>query len=124
VSREPDHTEVRRIVLSVLEECSQCHYPHSLDDFHVVGRRDGLWVLRVHCTACHAEVYVAAVVGEAGFDVAETDGIDWLDADDVLVEDEIEDEPEPVTVDDVLDMHEFLETFDGDFHALFARRRR
>jgi len=29
-----------------------------------------------------------------------------------------------VTVDDVLDMHEFLETFDGDFHALFARRRR
>lgn len=124
MTREPDHTEVRRIVLSVLEECSQCYYPHSLDDFQVVGRRDGLWVLRVHCTACHAEVYVAAVVGEAGFDVAETDGIDWLEAADVLVEDEIEDEPEPVTVDDVLDMHEFLETFDGDFHALFARRRR
>jgi len=128
VSREPDHIEVRRIILSVLEECSQCHYPHSLDDFQVVGRRDGLWVLRVHCTACHAEVYVAAVVGEAGFDIAETDGIDWLDANDLAVEAEIEetieDEPEPVTVDDVLDMHEFLETFDGDFHALFARRRR
>lgn len=120
MSREPDHTEVRRIVLSVLDECSQCHYPHTLDDFRVVGRQDGLWVLRVRCTACRAEVYVAAVVGDAGIDVAEADGIAWLDDDDVPEEHE----PEPVTVDDVLDMHEFLETFNGDFHALFARRRR
>jgi hypothetical protein len=30
---------------------------------------------------------------------------------------------EPASVDDVLDMHRFLETFDGDFHALFSRRR-
>lgn len=119
MSREPDYTEVRRIVLSVLSACSHCNHPYDLDDFEVVGRHGGLWGLRAHCTACDAEVHVAAVVGDTSVDLTEGEALDWFESNEMPDEDEIE----PVTVDDVLDMHEFLETFDGDFRALFSRRR-
>lgn len=121
----PDHAEVRRIVLSVLETCSQCRAPHEPEDLQIIGRNGSLWVLSVQCSYCAAQAYVAAVVGDHGVDVTETDAVEWPDS--LLHAVEVEDEIEPftgaITVDDVLDMHEFLETFDGNFHALFARRR-
>lgn len=109
--------EVRKIVWGVLEDCSHCHHPHSLEDFRVVGRNGNLWVLTIHCSACESQAFVAAVVGDQGADIAEAEA-----GDDVF--ESVADEPSPVTVDDVLDMHEFLDAFDGDFFSLFARNRR
>lgn len=116
---EHDHLDVKRMVLSVLENCSHCHEPHAIDDFRIVGRNGNLWVLTIRCAHCAARAYVAAVVGDYGVDIAETEAADWAGkaAMNAAV-------PEPVTVDDVLDIHDFLETFDGDFQALFTRRRR
>ncbi|HET9014105.1 MAG TPA: hypothetical protein VFN57_00805 [Thermomicrobiaceae bacterium] len=117
VPHEPD--EVRRIVLSVLGDCAQCHRPHDLEDLRVVGRNGNLWVLAVRCGGCGTRAFVAAVVGDYGIDIAEAEAGEWdvVDVDEIL-------EAEPVGVDDVLDMHEFLESFDGDFQSLFTRRRR
>jgi hypothetical protein len=113
-------SEVRRIVLSVVEDCSQCRQRFSIEDLRVVGRNGNLWVLAVRCPECDSQAFVAAVVGEyEDGTTVEATAIDLID------ESESETEPEshPVTVDDVLDMHEFLEQFDGDFLHLFSRRR-
>jgi hypothetical protein len=113
-------SEVRRIVLSVVEDCVQCRQPFSLDDMRVVGRNGNLWVLAVRCPECSSQSFVAAVVGEHDDGTTvEAAAIDLVD------EEMLEEDPdfaEPVDVDDVLDMHEFLEEFDGNFLRLFNRR--
>ncbi len=111
-------SEVRRIVLSVVEDCIQCRQRFSLDDMRVVGRNGNLWVLAVRCPECASQSFVAAVVGEHDDGTTvEAAAIDFVD-------DELDDEAysEPVTVDDVLDMHEYLEEFDGNFMRMFNRR--
>jgi hypothetical protein len=116
---EQDHSsEVRRIVLSVVEDCAHCRQRFSLDDMRIVGRNGSLWVLAVRCPECSAQSFVAAVVGEHDDGTTvEAAAIDFIDED---TDSSID--AEPVCVDDVLDMHEFLEEFDGNFLRLFARR--
>ncbi len=103
--------DVRRTVLSVLEQCSVCNEQYSIDDARIIERQGELWVLSIRCSHCRTQALVAAVVDGDG---AEVDTFDRA----LLVQPD-----EPASVDDVLDMHRFLETFDGDFHALFSRRR-
>lgn len=119
---DADHTDVRRGVLAVLEDCSQCQTPYRLDDARVVGRTGNLWVLAIRCSHCAAQSFVAAVVGDDDIDIDEALG-DLL-REDLSPELVVGSGREPVSVDDVLDMHEFLDCFDGDFHHLFQRRRR
>jgi hypothetical protein len=120
---EHDHSsEVRRIVLSVVEDCVQCHQRFSLDDMRVVGRNGNLWVLAVRCPECATQSFVAAVVGEHDDGTTvEAAAIDLIDEEDAF--DPVFEDVDPVTVDDVLDMHQFLDTFDGNFLRHFNRRR-
>jgi hypothetical protein len=114
-------SEVRRIVLSVVEECSRCRQRFSIEDLRVVGRNGNLWVLAVRCPTCEAQAFVAAVVGEyEDGTTIEATAIELADASEHMSD---ESDDEPISVDDVLDMHEFLEAFDGDFFHLFSRRR-
>jgi uncharacterized protein YkuJ len=115
---ESNEFDVRRTVVSVLEQCAKCKHNYSLDDARVIERQGELWVLSVRCSHCETQAFVAAVVDG---DAAEIDDIDQAEVAVEIVEDEI---AEPVTTDDVLDLHEFLDDFDGDFQALFHRRRR
>jgi hypothetical protein len=113
-------SEVRRIVLSVVEDCIQCQQRFSLDDMRVVGRNGNLWVLAVRCPECASQSFVAAVVGEHDDGTTvEAAAIDLIDEESYDLEPEFAD---PVTVDDVLDMHEFLDVFDGNFLRIFNRR--
>ncbi len=115
---ESNEFDVRRTVVSVLEQCAKCKHHYSLDDARVVERQGELWVLSVRCSHCETQAYVAAVVDSESMDV---DQIGTMESDAVIEEDVADD---PVSVDDVLDLHEFLETFDGDFARLFNRRKR
>lgn len=113
-------SEVRRIVLSVVEDCVHCRQRFSLDDMRIVGRNGNLWVLAVRCPECASQSFVAAVVGEHDDGTTvEAAAIDLVDEEVVDFEPEA---PDPVTVDDVLDLHEYLEEFDGNFLRLFGRR--
>lgn len=121
-------SEVRKIVLSVVEDCSHCREPYSVDDLRIVGRNGNLWVLSVRCPLCQQQAFVAAVVGDHGDDrnIAATafDIIADADSDTELQDLSFDDEfNEPVAVDDVLDMHRFLDEFNGDFKALFREPR-
>lgn len=116
-------SEVRRIVLSVVEDCIQCQQRFSVDDMRVVGRNGNLWVLAVRCPGCASQSFVAAVVGEHDDGTTvEAAAIDLIDEDTSDFETDALDHAEPVEVDDVLDMHQFLEEFDGNFMRLFSRR--
>lgn len=108
--------DVRRTVISVLEQCSNCKQQYSPDDARVIERQGELWVLSVRCSHCDAQAYVAAVVDP---DKTEINRATRFDDDVPNTE-----TGATITVDDVLDLHEFLEEFDGDFTALFRRRRR
>ncbi|TXG78855.1 MAG: hypothetical protein E6R14_12100 [Thermomicrobiales bacterium] len=122
--------QIRRIVVERMDRCTVCHRRFVEDDVEVVSRKSDVWLMIVQCKDCHSRSF-AAVVGETsgpidteslfGFPSSgsieitfETDG-EYFDIE------PYNEEPEPpVTVDDLLEIHEFLDSFDGDFKTLFA----
>ena len=121
----PDQ-QIKRIVLHRMDRCSVCHREFDLDDIRVLSRKPDMWMMLVECTECHARNFVAAVLNDGDPDearlalrrlsneaIAERRG-GLLDAPTEPVD--------PITIDEVLEMHEFLKDFDGDFKRHFGRR--
>lgn len=80
----------------------------------------------VSCGECHARNFVAAVIGDGDAEEAQL-ALRRLGEEHVRavpdIESEAHEEPgEPITIDDVLEMHALLQEFDGDFQALFRGR--
>ncbi len=117
--------QIRRIVVERMDRCNVCHRSFIEDDVEVVSRKEDIWMMVVQCKDCHSRAFVAALVGDATvtspmgqlFDLAATnhpfDAMEDATSSDV--------ETAPVNVDDVLAMHEFLESFDGDFRGFLRR---
>lgn len=116
--------QIKRVVLNRMERCSVCHHEFVQDDIRVVSRTQDMWMMVVTCTECHARNFVAAVLGDG--DPAEAQlalrrlseapsGIDVQPEDSLPAGD-------PVSIDDVLEMHEYLAGFDGDFGRLFGSK--
>jgi hypothetical protein len=115
--------QIKRIILNRMERCGVCHHLFEPEDIHVISRRPDMWMMVVECDECHSRNFVAAVLNDGDPSEAQlalrrlSEGSDreGLDADPV-------DSPAPaVTTADLLDMHEFLRGFDGDFRRLFAK---
>lgn len=121
---------IKQIVVRRLDRCRVCHRHYEAADVDIISRQDEMWMMSVECTDCHARNFVAAVLNEGDPAQAELAlqrlnelseqltpaGTDFARA--------AHDEPAPsttVTTDDVLDMHEFLDDFDGDFSTFFSR---
>ena len=117
--------QIKRIVLDRMERCSVCHRGFETDDVHVLSRKSDMWMLMVSCSECHARNFVAAVIGDGDAEEAQL-ALRRLGEEHIGLQPDFDDEEvpdgEPVTVDDVLDMHSFLSEFDGDFQALFRHR--
>ena len=107
-----------------MDRCSVCHRAFEEDDLQVMARNANVWMLVVKCRDCHARLFVAALVGDGDADAANRAlrQIMQENRDEFVVgaEAEIEPEPEPVTEEDVQEMHEFLQSFGGDFRKLFS----
>ena len=115
--------QIKRIVLDRMERCSVCHRGFEPDDVHVLSRKSDMWMLMVSCGECQARNFVAAVIGDGDAEEAQL-ALRRLGEEHVRTRTEIEPEDEgtpgdPVSVDDVIEIHEFLQGFDGDFKALF-----
>jgi len=115
--------QIKRIVLDRMERCSVCHRGFEPDDVHVLSRKSDMWMLMVSCGECQARNFVAAVIGDGDAEEAQL-ALRRLGEEHVRARVDIESEAEgeagePVSVDDVLEIHEFLQSFDGDFQALF-----
>jgi hypothetical protein len=115
--------QIKRIVLDRMERCSVCHRGFEPDDVHVLSRKSDMWMLMVSCGECQARNFVAAVIGDGDAEEAQL-ALRRLGEEHVRTRTDIEPEDdgepgEPVSVDDVIEIHQFLQGFDGDFKALF-----
>jgi hypothetical protein len=130
--------QIKRIVLNRMRRCAVCHRPYETGDIHVLSRRDDMWMMVVECDDCHARNFVAAVLNDGdpndarmalqrmsederdifggNFELMLEEG----DDDSAISEAGLVADSGPITAGDVVDMHEFLLTFDGDFHKLFS----
>ena len=118
--------QIKRIVLDRMERCSVCHRGFEPDDVHVLSRKSDMWMLMVSCGECQARNFVAAVIGDGDAEEAQL-ALRRLGEEHVRTRTDIEPEDEgvpgdPVSVDDVIEIHQFLQGFDGDFQALFRDR--
>ena len=118
--------QIKRIVLDRMERCSVCHRGFEPDDVHVLSRKSDMWMLMVSCGECQARNFVAAVIGDGDAEEAQL-ALRRLGEEHVRTRTDIEPEDEgvpgePVSVDDVIEIHQFLQAFDGDFKALFRDR--
>lgn len=123
--------QIKRIVLDRMERCSVCHRGFETDDIRVLSRRADIWMMVVECTECHARNFVAAVLNDGDPNEAqlalrrlsqgdgEPDAAAGVGAAGRRKKTPAEPPKPPVTTDDVLDMHEYLNGFDGDFQKLF-----
>lgn len=120
----PDR-QIKKKVIDRMRRCGICHREFVPDDIKVVSRRPAVWTMVVECDECHARSFVAAMLQDGDPTVARealqhlSEGRDLsLDEFDARQESVIESAP-AVDTDDVLDMHEFLREFAGDFSGLF-----
>lgn len=121
--------QIKKIVLNRMERCAVCHHTFAPDDIHIVSRKPDLWTMVVACTECHSRNFVAAVLGDGDPTQAQL-ALRRLSEQTATIAPELStNEPElpagePVSVDDVLEMHGFLKQFDGDFQRLFRNADR
>jgi hypothetical protein len=118
--------QIKRIVLDRMERCSVCHRGFEPDDVHVLSRKSDMWMLMVSCGECQARNFVAAVIGDGDAEEAQL-ALRRLGEEHVRTRVDVEPETDveagqPISVDDVLEIHEFLQSFDGDFQALFREQ--
>ena len=100
---------IKRLMASM--KCESCGQHYEVYNIDVLGHREDLWFLRVHCSACHTQCLVAAVVKESRMSEVVTD----------LSEIELDEfKDNVIETDDVLNMQNFLKDFDGNFSRLLG----
>jgi hypothetical protein len=91
-------------------DCSVCGQNHARSDIRVLGKLESAWIVRVTCSKCHTSFKLLVVVDEERTNVSP-------------VQEPAAHRPErkrrpAVSLDEVLDAHEFLKTFDGGVTAM------
>ncbi len=102
---------IKKLMASM--KCGACGQRYEVDNIDVLGYEGDSWFLRASCPACRAQHLVAAVIKEEKVPEVVTD----------LTEAELDKfrNAGALTADEVLDMHNFLKDFDGDFSQLFSQ---
>ena len=120
---------IKQLILSAVTRCSECRRRYHLDDFAVIGHRDHLWMVTVVCEGCHSQGFITAIVEDPEQLSGETAQArpvgrrrrpqlsDLMPDEAARFADAV-----PVNSLDLLDLHEFLADFDGDFKTLFDRK--
>ena len=125
-----DFDQIKQMVLQQLNRCVVCHREYEVSDITSVQRKPGVWTLMVECEQCRSRNYIAAVTQdgnpeEAIFEVrslterAMNDDAFHTHEGETGAKEGMPESTEPVSAVDVLEMHDFLQDFDGDFERLF-----
>jgi hypothetical protein len=106
-----EESVIKRLIASI--KCGSCGQNYDEDNIEIIEHSEELWFLRVFCSHCHVKCLVAAIIREDNKAEVVTD----------LTEAELDafKDLDGVEMDDVLDMHNFLKSFDGDFPRLFRK---
>jgi len=91
-------------------DCSVCGANHARSEIRLLGRLDAAWIVRVTCSRCDTTFKLLVYVDRERASLAP------------MNERPARAKRPPVSLDEVIDAHEFLERFDGDARALFAAK--
>ena len=103
---------IKKLISSV--KCTACGQRYAEDDVKILGHQEDLWFLGVSCSVCHTRCLAAAVIKE--------DRAPEIITDLTEAEQEKFRNVDRLIADEVLDMHNFLKDFGGDFSRLFSHR--
>ena len=95
-------------------DCNVCGQNHSKSDIRVLGRLESAWIVRVTCMRCQTSFKLLVVVDEVAAKGVPARAQSRAPR---------ERRRPAVTLDEVLDAHEFLARYEGDLKALFRRQR-
>jgi len=95
-------------------KCDSCGQNYEIADIDTLGHEGDIWLFSVLCGFCQTKGLIAILAGEGDAVEAATD----------LTEAEHEKFTQGVSVkvDDVLDMHNFLKGYYGDFAGILSER--
>jgi len=98
--------------------CAACGQAYGQGHIRLIAQREELFFVDLSCDHCGSQA-VAIVTIQVDGETATLEGGELVrvEEDDL---DAIAEGP-PVSADDVLDIHDFLEGFQGDVHQLMAR---
>jgi hypothetical protein len=91
-------------------DCNVCGSNHSRSEIRVLGKLESAWIVRVTCTKCQTAFKLLVVEEEERTSISP------------IKEEPARPRRPAVTADEVIDAHDFLESYKGDVRALFARR--
>jgi hypothetical protein len=104
--------EVRQLVKHLVASipCAICQHHHEPGNVRIVDRHGEIWIIAVKCDHCGAQGLVFAMIQEGEEPVITSELTSQERA-------RFREMPR-VNADDVLDVHEFLRDFDGNFAGL------
>ena len=82
--------------------CSYCRNGFDEDSFTIKREEDGLTVVALQCSHC-GKNFGLAFLGFSDIDVKDYEPL------------EVQEGPDPITYDDVMDAHRFIKTLDADW---------
>jgi hypothetical protein len=94
-------------------DCNVCGQNHARSDIRVLGKLESAWIVRVTCAKCHTSFKLLVVVDEERANVSP------------VQEPKRGERPRKpaVSLDEVLDAHEFLKDYQGDVAGMLATGR-
>lgn len=92
-------------------KCPFCGSHYERDNVKKIRRKGRFCVFDILCPSCHIQGFVMAIVKE------EKEAISDLSPEEMIKFSK----EAPIGVDELLDIHNFLKGFDGDFSSLFAK---
>ena len=101
---------LRKLITTI--KCSLCGRHYNRGNIKVMGQKEKFWFFSAYCSNCKTRSLVAVIVKNGKPPELVTD----------LTEEELSafDGREDVTADEVIDMHNFLKDFSGDFSNMFT----
>ena len=90
-------------------DCSACGQNHARSDIRVLGKLESAWIVRVTCSGCDTSFKLLVVIDEERANVSPVQ-------EPAAMRKERRRKP-AVSIDEVLDAHEFLQGYDGSVAA-------
>ncbi len=109
---------VKRLIMAAVSRCNACRRQYTVADFAVIGHREHLWMVAVSCDGCQHQGFITAVIHGRSPERVQPAPVPLREL--TPAERAHFASTSPVATDDLLDLHLFLEEFDGDFSALFG----
>ena len=98
--------------------CAACGQAYGQGHIHLIAQREELFFVDLTCDHCGSQA-VAIVTIQIDGETARLEGGELVRAEEA--DPDAAPEGPPVSADDVLDVHDLLDDFEGDVHQLIAR---